>query len=92
MRTNKRQNEVDMTNRETYDAIFSEMFGVQISALNADFTFAAVAAWDSVAHLALITKLEDSFDILIDTEDILTYGGYENGMKILAKYGVSFEE
>ena len=81
-----------MNNLEKYNKIFMEAFGVGESALNAGFTFKSVPQWDSVAHLSLISELEDAFDLLFEPEDILHYESYENGKKILQKYGVNFEE
>ena len=78
-----------MNNLNKYNLIFMEVLGVKEEALNETFTFKAVPQWDSVAHLSLITALEDSCDIMFDSEDILNYGSYENGKKILEKYGVS---
>lgn len=79
---------IDMTNLERYNKIFMDVFNVNASQLNESFTFKTVPQWDSVAHLSLISELEDAFDILFDSEDILHYGSYENGKKILKKYSV----
>lgn len=81
-----------MNNLQKYKKIFCEVFDAKESDLNEDFTFNKVDKWDSVAHMSLISALEDEFDILFDTEDILSYGSFENGQKILAKYGVEFQE
>lgn len=81
-----------MTNREKYQKIFMDVFGVNEDVLNESFTFKDVEAWDSLTHLTIISELENSFDVLFETEDILHFGGYENGKKILSKYGVPFEE
>lgn len=77
-----------MTNLEKYNHIFMDIFGVKENALNEEFTFKAVPQWDSVAHLSLISELEDVFDIMLDSEDILHFGSYENGKKILGKIGI----
>lgn len=79
-----------MTNLERYNKIFVDVLGVKEAVLNDSFTFKAVPQWDSVAHLSLISELEDTFDIMFDSEDILYYGSYLNGIKILEKYGVNF--
>lgn len=42
----------------------------------------------SVAHLNLISELEDTFDTMLETEDILHYGSYLNGLEILRRNGV----
>lgn len=77
-----------MTNLEKYKAVFTEIFDVSESSLNEDFTFKAVEDWDSLTHLSLITQLEDTFDVMFDTEDILHYESFENGKRILRKYGI----
>lgn len=80
-----------MTNLEKYNSIFMTVLGVDETVLDDSFTFKDVPQWDSVAHLSLISELEDAFDIMFDSEDILHYGSYENGKSILEKYGVIFE-
>ena len=79
-----------MTNLEKYNQIFVDVLGVSEAMLNDSFTFKAVPQWDSVAHLSLISELEDAFDVMFESEDILHYGSYENGKKILEKYGIAF--
>lgn len=77
-----------MSKAEAYDQIFTETFNVTKEALNDNFTFADNEKWDSMTHLVLISALEDEFDVMFDTEDILNYHSYENGKKILKRYGV----
>lgn len=79
-----------MSNQEKYNEIFTRLFEVDESALNEEFTFAAVEKWDSLLHMMLISDLEDTFDIMLDTDDILHFGGYCNGKKILEKYQITF--
>lgn len=81
-----------MNNLEKYNEIFTRLFSVEESELNEEFTFAAVDKWDSLLHMTLISELEDTFDIMLDTEDILHFGGYVNGKTILKKYDISFED
>lgn len=77
-----------MTNLEKYNRVFMNALGVDESVLDETFTFKAVPQWDSVAHLSLISELEEVFDIMFESEDILHYGSYENGKKLLGKYGI----
>ncbi len=79
-----------MDNRDKYNSIFLNIFNVDEGALNDTFNFKDIEKWDSMTHLTLISELEDAFDVMFETEDILHFGGYENGMKILAGYGVEF--
>lgn len=81
-----------MNNREIYRNVFKKIFGAEDSVLDENFAFATTDQWDSMTHLTLINELEDQFDILFETEDILHFGSFENGMKILEKYGVNFDD
>ena len=42
--------------------------------------------------MSLIAALEDAFDIMMDTDDIIDLNSYEKGKEILSKadYGVEF--
>ena len=77
-----------MTNIEKYDKVFVRVLNVEQGELNENFTMSSIRQWDSVAHISLISELEDAFDILLESEDILNYGSYENGKLIMKKYGV----
>lgn len=79
-------------NKQKYIAIFTNIFGVDEDELNENFNFKDVDEWDSFTHLTLIGELEASFDVMFETDDILHFGGFENGMAILSKYGVDFDK
>ena len=81
-----------MSNKEKYQNIFVSIFNVEVENLNNTFNFKDVEKWDSLTHLTLISELEDAFDVLFETDDILHFGGYENGKKILSRYGVKIED
>ena len=44
--------------------------------------------WDSVGHMTLMAAIEDAFDIMLDTDDIVDFSSYEKGKEILKKYDV----
>ena len=75
-------------NLNKYNEVFMKIFEVDEAALNDAFKFGEAPNWDSFAHMELIAELEDCFGIMFDSEDITHFGSYENGKKILAKYGV----
>ena len=75
-------------NIEKYNKCFVDTFDVGVDVLNNEFKFGVNDGWDSLAHMTLIAALEDAFDIMFETEDIIHFGSYENGKKLLAKYGV----
>ena len=75
-------------NLEKYNEVLKNVFEVEDSELNECFKFGEAPNWDSLAHMELIAQLEDTFEIMFDTEDIIHFGSYENGKSILAKYNV----
>ena len=81
-----------MDNLEKYSNVFKNIFSVEDSQLGENFKFKDITTWDSFTHLTLISELESVFDIILKSDDILHFGGYENGKKILSKYGVKFED
>ena len=84
----EREKEKKMSNLEKYNDVVMKVFNANQDQLNEQFTFQEIPQWDSVAHLSLITELEDAFDIMFDSEDILHFGSYENGKKVIEKYGI----
>lgn len=76
-----------MSNREKYNRAFTESLDVEEDQL-AGLAYQDVAAWDSVGHMGLISELEDSFDIQLETDDIVDFNSYEKGIELLAKYGI----
>ncbi|MBR0149846.1 MAG: hypothetical protein IJP89_00615 [Synergistaceae bacterium] len=79
-----------MTNLEKYDSAFTETFGIERGQL-AGLKYQDIEAWDSVGHMSLTAALEEAFDIMMETDDIIDLSSYEAGMKILAeKYNVEF--
>ncbi len=77
-------------NIEKYNEVFTKLFEVDTVELDDDFNFGTAPNWDSLAHMELMAQLEDVFEIMFDTDDIMHFGGYENGKKILSKYGIEF--
>lgn len=77
-----------MTNLDKLNGIFCEVFSVDASALGAGFDNKSVEGWDSVRQLNLTSYIEDTFDIMLDPEDILECTSYDNARAILAKYEI----
>ena len=77
-----------MTNLEKYNRVFMEVFLVSEKAFDQEFSNQTIKGWDSIKQLSLITSLEDEFDIMFDTEDIVAFSSYSVGKTILKKYDV----
>lgn len=76
-----------MTNLEKYINAFVETFRIEVSQVDG-LEYQGIPAWDSVGHMSLVATLEDAFDIMMDTDDIIDLSSFERGKEILAKYDV----
>jgi len=65
-----------------------ECFELSKAELGSELLYQSVELWDSVGHMQLIAALEDAFDIMLDTDDIIDFSSYEVGIEILKKYEV----
>lgn len=79
-----------MTNREKYDQVFIDAFSVTADQLNEGLVYQSVQQWDSIGHMGMVAALEEAFDIMLETDDIIDFGSYTKGIEILAKYEVVF--
>ena len=76
-----------MTNLEKYSKAFTESFGITEDKLDG-LEYQSISEWDSVGHMTLIAALEEVFDIMLDTDDIIGFSSFAKGMEILGKYDV----
>ena len=78
-----------MNNLAKYEDAYIEIFGVEKDQL-AELEYQSIQEWDSVGHMSLMAALEEVFDIMMDTDDIIDFSSYEKGKEILGKYDVVF--
>ena len=79
-----------MTNLEKYNQAFIESLEVTEDQLNG-LQYQQIPNWDSVGHMGLIAAIEDAFDIMMDTDDIIDLSSYEKGKEIsAANYNIEF--
>jgi acyl carrier protein len=55
-----------------------------------DLRYRGIEEWDSVAHMTLVSSLEEAFDIMLETNDVIDMSSYVKAREILGKYGVAF--
>lgn len=79
-----------MTNMEKYIKVFTDTLDITEEQTKG-LQYTAIPAWDSVGHMALIAGLEDTFDIMMDTDDIIDFNSFEKGIELLgSNYDVEF--
>ena len=54
--------------------------------------YRSIVEWDSLAHLTLVTTIEMTFDVMLDTTDVLGLSSFSACVEILKHHGVDFDE
>lgn len=76
----------------TLKSAFVEALGIDVDATDWDtLAYRSVPEWDSVAHMQLIAEIEDAFDIMIETDDVIGMSSYLVAKEIVTKYGVALD-
>ena len=76
-----------MTNEEKYINCFVEALEVPADKVE-NLEYQGVESWDSVGHMSLVAAIEDAFDIMMDTDDIVDLSSFAKGIEILKKYDI----
>lgn len=77
-----------MDNQQQLVAAFSKALGIAENQIVDTLTYNTIPEWDSTAHMILIAELEDTFDVMLDTDDIIDMSSVAKAKEILAKYDV----
>lgn len=67
-------------------SVFMTTFNIDEDVINDELKYSKIPQWDSVAHMSLIVALEDEFDIMIDTDDVIDMSSFKKAKEIVAKY------
>ena len=79
-----------MNNLQKYTEVFTKTFDITAEE-TVNLQYQQITAWDSVGHMGLITEIEDTFGIEMDTDDIIDLSSFEKGKEILSKnYNIEF--
>lgn len=79
-----------MNNEQKLRQVFSEALEIEITQVTNDLTYNTIPEWDSIAHMALIAEIDDQFDTMLDTDDVLDMSSFAKAKEILKKYDVVF--
>jgi len=79
-----------MNNSDKYKNTFIKSLSIDKSKFKDNLEYNQIPEWDSIGHMTLISGLEESFKITIDTDDIIDFSSFQKGKEILKKYKIDF--
>ena len=66
--------------------VFIECLGVLADVVTDELEYASIPQWDSIAHMTVIVGLEDEFNIMIETDDVIDMSSVSKAYEIVTKY------
>jgi len=79
-----------MNNEQKLREIFASALQISIDRVTDDLTYNTIPEWDSIAHMTLIAEIDNEFDTMLDTDDVLDMSSFAKAKEILVKYDVQF--
>ncbi|RRJ62280.1 acyl carrier protein [Paenibacillus oralis] len=79
-----------MNNEQKLREIFAEALQIDIEQVTDGLSYNGIPEWDSIAHMTLIAEIDNVFDTMLDTDDVLDMSSFAKAKEILAKYDVQF--
>ncbi|GAC15201.1 acyl carrier protein [Aliiglaciecola lipolytica] len=80
-----------MNNLEKLKKAFSESLAIPLEQVTDNLTYNTIPEWDSTAHMILIAELENQFNVMLDTDDIIDMSSVAKAKDILANYEIEFD-
>ncbi|HEX6851060.1 MAG TPA: acyl carrier protein [Candidatus Polarisedimenticolaceae bacterium] len=77
-------------NDERLASVFCRVLGIGRDAVTDELSYRSILQWDSVSHMALVAALEDEFDLMLDTEEVIELSSVAKARDILGRHGVGF--
>ena len=77
-----------MSQKEEFEKIVMDVFDIDISEINDETTPDDLELWDSVTHMDLVARFEDTFDLQFEVEEITEMDTIGNMKEVLRRSGV----
>jgi acyl carrier protein len=78
-------------NKAKLRSCFSRTLGIPLERVTDDLGYNTIEEWDSVGHMAVVADIESTFDVVLDTDDILNMSSVGQAVVILRRLGVDFD-
>lgn len=77
-------------NIEKYTKCFMQGLNIEDLSVLENLEYNSIPEWDSIGHMSLIAQLEETFNITLDTNEVIDFSSYKVGLEILRKHNIVF--
>ena len=70
---------------------FVQTFAIEPDQVAPQLAYQSIPQWDSVGHMALVAEIENTFNVTLDTDDIIGMSDVSKAVDILRKHGVTLD-
>ena len=68
---------------------FSQTLGIPAAEVTDNLAYNSIRQWDSVAHMALVAAIENEFNVMLDTDEVIALSSVAVARRILGRKGVA---
>ncbi len=69
--------------------VFAANLNLPLESITEELAYRGVPQWDSISHMALVAALENRYQVMLETQDVLGLSSVASARAILRKYGVT---
>jgi acyl carrier protein len=80
----------DRDNSSLLADAFMEALNISRDLVQDELKYNTISEWDSVAHMILVSALEEKFSVMLDTNEILDMSSVAQAKIILGNHGIKF--
>ena len=70
---------------------FVEIFAIDRSLVTPELAYQSIPEWDSVGHMTLVAEIENTFNVMFDTDDIIGMSDVAKAVETLQRHGVELD-
>ena len=66
--------------------VFSSVLQLSVEDTRENLEYNVTKGWNSIGHMTIISGLEEAFDCMLDTDDVLDMSSFQKAIGIMEKY------
>lgn len=78
-------------NEQKLRQVFAEALAIPVDDVVDTLEYRSIKTWTSIGHMGLVAAIDDAFEIMMDTDDVLDMSSFKKAKELLGKYGIAWD-